>query len=141
MLPIAPAPNHTGQIPSAVCSCFFPPVLNAAGMYRLTSIALLLTLLLQYSPPLQADEAEKQAFFESRIRPLLIDRCYQCHGPDEASGRLRLDLKSGWERGGERGPAIVPGNPADSLLIRAVSGSDPELSMPPKDSGPPLTPS
>lgn len=101
-------------------------------MYRLTSIALLLTLMLQYSPILQADEAEKQAFFESRIRPLLIDRCYQCHGPDEASGRLRLDLKSGWERGGERGPAIVPGNPADSLLIRAVSGSDPELSMPPK---------
>ena len=100
-------------------------------MLRRTSILLLLTLLPQYSRSLQADEAEKLAFFESRIRPLLIDRCYQCHGPDEASGRLRLDLKEGWEKGGERGPAIVPGNPADSLLIRAVAGSDPELSMPP----------
>lgn len=140
MLPITPAPDHTESIPSAVCLRFFPPVSKAAGMFRRTSTVLLLTLLLQYPPSLQADESEKQAFFESRIRPLLIDRCYQCHGPDEASGRLRLDLKSGWERGGERGPAIVPGNPADSLLIRAVAGSDPELSMPPKDSGPPLTP-
>ena len=110
-------------------------------MFRRPSIILLLLSLLPgYSTRLHADEAEKQAFFESRIRPLLIDRCYQCHGPDEASGRLRLDLRSGWERGGETGPAIVPGNPADSLLIRAVNGSDPELSMPPKDAGPPLTP-
>jgi cytochrome c553 len=107
---------------------------------RSVFVAVLLVILPCFAAGLSADEAQQQKFFESRIRPLLIERCYQCHGPDEASGNLRLDLKSGWEKGGERGPAIVRGNPADSLLIRAVSGADPELSMPPADSGPPLTP-
>ena len=82
------------------------------------------------------DEVE---FFEKQIRPILVEHCYDCHGPDEASGGLRLDQKSGWERGGEGGPAIVPGDPAASLLIRAVSWQDPELKMPPEDAGGKLT--
>jgi len=73
--------------------------------------------------------------FESRIRPLLIKRCYQCHGEDEAQGKLRLDTKSGWQRGGKSGPALVPGDPSSSLLIQAVRYQDPQLKMPPPDSG------
>jgi len=77
----------------------------------------------------------KQKFFEDRIRPLLVKHCYECHGAEVAEGKLRLDTKNGWERGGERGPAIVPGDPSASLLIRAISYRDEKLLMPPKDSG------
>jgi Protein of unknown function (DUF1553)/Protein of unknown function (DUF1549)/Planctomycete cytochrome C len=62
---------------------------------------------------------------------LLASRCYQCHGDKVASSGLRLDYKGGWERGGGRGAAIVPGDPDASLLIRAVSQQDPKLKMPP----------
>lgn len=81
--------------------------------------------------------AERQAvdFFETKIRPLLVAHCYECHGPEEAEGNLRLDHRAGWEKGGDRGPAIVPGDPSSSLLIRAVTGRDEELAMPPKESG------
>ena len=85
---------------------------------------------LAVEPP--SDDVE---FFEKDIRPILVDHCYDCHGPDEASGNLRLDQKAGWKRGGERGPAIVPGDPSSSLLIRAVSWQDAELKMPPEDAG------
>lgn len=82
---------------------------------------------------------ENIQFFELKIRPLLVDRCYECHGPDQAEGKLRLDSKAGWERGGDRGPAIVPGDPASSLLIRAVSHRDDKLQMPPNGAGPRLS--
>lgn len=81
---------------------------------------------------------EKQGdakFFEDRIRPLLVKNCYGCHGEELAEGKLRLDSKNGWERGGDRGPAIVPRDPSASLIVRAVSYRDEKLQMPPKDSG------
>ena len=81
----------------------------------------------------------KLEFFEKQIRPLLVNHCYQCHGPEEASGKLRLDTKAGWTRGGERGPVIVPGDPSASLLIRAVKQQDPKLRMPPPDAEKQLT--
>lgn len=74
-------------------------------------------------------------FFEKKVRPILVKRCYECHGPDEASGSLRLDSKNGWQTGGESGPAIVPAKPARSLLIKAVSYEDKSLQMPPDDGG------
>jgi len=72
-------------------------------------------------------------FFENQIRPILIRRCYKCHSTeaDEVAGELRLDHRPGWQVGGYRGPAIVPGKPSESLLIEAVSYSDSELQMPP----------
>lgn len=82
-----------------------------------------------------ANTAQANRFFEEQIRPLLVRRCYECHGPEEAAAKLRLDLKAGWQRGGDRGPAIVPGDPSASLLIRAVSYRDPTLQMPPEESG------
>jgi hypothetical protein len=70
----------------------------------------------QPPPPAAAASAE---FFEARIRPLLADNCYDCH-TDEALGGLRLDSREGMLKGGTSGPAVVPGDPENSLLIRAV---------------------
>src|SRR5450631_2647549 len=70
-------------------------------------------------------------FFEKKVRPLLASKCYACHGEKLASSGLRLDFKAGWERGGNRGTAIVPGDPDGSLLIKAISFRDPQLKMPP----------
>lgn len=86
-----------------------------------------------------AEPSDQLRFFEERVRPILVDHCCDCHGADDASGKLRLDLKAGWRRGGEAGPAIVPGDPSSSLLIRAVSWQDPQLQMPPADAGGRLT--
>ena len=74
-----------------------------------------------------------EAFFESKIRPLLVERCIECHGSDEQERGLRLDSRVGWERGGESGPALVPGKPNESLLILAVSYLDKNLQMPPDE--------
>ena len=73
-------------------------------------------------------------FFEERIRPVLVERCIECHGDKtpKPKGGLRLDTREGLLKGGHSGPAVVPGNPEASLLIRAVRGTDPDLQMPPK---------
>ncbi len=72
-------------------------------------------------------------FFEKRIRPLLSEHCYECHSATakKAKGGLRLDSRAGWEKGGESGPAIVPGKPDDSLLIKGVRHWDKDFKMPP----------
>src|SRR5437868_1746450 len=72
------------------------------------------------------------AFFETKIRTLLAERCLECHGEKKQKGGLRLDSKSGWEKGGESGTALVPGKPEESLLIKAISYLDKDLQMPPK---------
>ena len=83
---------------------------------------------------------ERADFFESRIRPLLINRCCECHSAEtDQSGGLLLDSKAGWEVGGDSGTAIVPSDVAGSLLIKAVRWEDPDLQMPPKDVGGKLT--
>ncbi|MFM8273637.1 MAG: c-type cytochrome domain-containing protein [Gemmata sp.] len=70
--------------------------------------------------------------FEKRVRPLLVEKCVSCHGPDKQKGGLRLDTKEGWRRGGDSGPAVAPGDPDKSPLIQAVRRTG-ELKMPPKD--------
>jgi len=82
-----------------------------------------------------SDGRGNDEFFEERIRPIFVEHCYECHGPEVAEAGLRLDSRSGWQRGGQRGPAIVPGDPSASLVIRAVAHRDPRLKMPPEDSG------
>src|SRR6187455_2029117 len=75
---------------------------------------------------------EERAFFEQKIRPILVSRCYSCHGPESKTfkGGLRLDVPSGWRKGGDSGePAIVPGKPEESPLIKAVKHDG--LEMPP----------
>ena len=80
-------------------------------------------------------------FFEQRIRPLLVERCQGCHSSvtGKTSGGLALDTRQGWQKGGDGGPAIVPGKPAESLLLRAVEYADPDLQMPPPGKGQRLT--
>ena len=72
-------------------------------------------------------------FFETRIRPVLVENCYLCHGAqaEKTGAGLRLDQREGLLKGGSRGPAIMPGNPGDSLLVKAISYRDPGLQMPP----------
>jgi cytochrome c553 len=84
------------------------------------------------SAPHAADPA-KIEFFEKRIRPLLADNCFNCHSADTNSkGGLRVDDRNGLVVGGRGGPAVVPGKPQESLLLRAVSYADKNLQMPPK---------
>jgi hypothetical protein len=73
---------------------------------------------------------EEAQFFETRIRPVLADSCFRCHGPAKQRGGLRLDSRAALLAGGDRGPAVVPGDPEKSLLITAVGHTD-DLKMPP----------
>lgn len=76
---------------------------------------------------------EDFAFFESKVRPILVERCYECHSHEKkVKGGLALDSREGWAKGGDTGAAIVPGKPGDSLVMQAVSWSDPDFAMPPK---------
>jgi hypothetical protein len=71
-------------------------------------------------------------FFEQRVRPLLIERCYKCHSEaKKVNGGLRLDSRRGLIEGGDSGPALSAGKPEDSLLIKAVRYQEADLQMPP----------
>jgi cytochrome c553 len=96
----------------AACACAWRPTAAAAQ-------------------PLSSQDAQ---FFETRIRPVLIDRCYKCHShdADKVKGGLMLDTREGMLHGGDTGPAIEPGKPADSLIVDAISYRDADLQMPPK---------
>ncbi|MEM9364704.1 MAG: PSD1 and planctomycete cytochrome C domain-containing protein [Planctomycetota bacterium] len=76
---------------------------------------------------------DKLLFFENKVRPLLVERCYECHSveADEAAGELRVDTAEALARGGSHGPAVVPGNGNASVLLRAVSYEDFDMQMPP----------
>lgn len=73
---------------------------------------------------------DRVEFFEREIRPLLVDRCSGCHGAKKQSGSLRVDSLDALLRGGDRGPALVPEHPEESLVVTAVSHSG-DLEMPP----------
>lgn len=82
-----------------------------------------------------AANAASLRFFEQKIRPVLVTHCYECHSSAAADvgGALLLDTREGIRRGGERGPAVVPGDPAHSLLLTAVRGTIDSLQMPPDE--------
>jgi mono/diheme cytochrome c family protein len=92
-------------------------------------------LLVLPTGPAFADERRPRSaaedFFEKQVRPLLTENCQQCHGPRKQRGGLRLDSRPGLLSGGDSGPAIVPGKPEQSLLIKAVHYTG-EPKMPPK---------
>jgi mono/diheme cytochrome c family protein len=73
-----------------------------------------------------------QAFFESKVRPILVNRCGECHGDKKQKSGLQLTTRAGALKGGDGGPVLVPGDPARSRIIQAVR-RDGELKMPPKD--------
>ena len=78
-------------------------------------------------------DREGIAFFEKRIRPVLVEHCFECHsaGPKKSKGGLRLDSKQAALAGGDSGPVIVPGKPDESLLIDAVAFGGEFVDMPP----------
>ncbi len=77
--------------------------------------------------------AQDVAFFEAKVLPVLKARCYECHShAGKIKGGLVLDSRSGWQAGGESGPALVPGSVEKSRIIKAVRYGTPDLEMPPK---------
>ncbi len=84
----------------------------------------------QAKKPLAHDPAALQ-FFESKVRPILTGNCFECHGPKKHKGGLRLDSLAAILAGGDQGPAIVPGHPEKSLLVKAIHYEDREFKMPP----------
>lgn len=79
-----------------------------------------------------ATDEDDARFFRERVEPILRNQCFPCHSHAAGAmeGGLALDWKSGWVQGGSRGPAILPGQPHESLLVRAIQHRDPELRMP-----------
>ncbi|MCA9239621.1 MAG: PSD1 domain-containing protein [Planctomycetales bacterium] len=94
----------------------------------------LLAVLLIATPTVGLANEGALEYFEREVRPILANRCYECHdaqsGPDSAN--LRLDFRGGWVAGGDSGPAVDAEDPAGSLLLRAISYNDPALQMPPR---------
>jgi mono/diheme cytochrome c family protein len=84
----------------------------------------------------QAPSAQAAEFFEARIRPVLADNCFSCHGPKKQRGGLRLDSAAGLRKGGESGSVVLPGHPEKSPLIQAVRHAG-ERKMPPEKKLPP----
>jgi mono/diheme cytochrome c family protein len=96
-------------------------------------------LLLGFSAVSAAEEkaaspfaTEQLEFFETSVRPLLVARCQECHGPSKQEGKLRLDSREAVLAGGENGPAAVAGDPEHSLLVTALHYRDDAPQMPPK---------
>jgi cytochrome c553 len=76
--------------------------------------------------------AAPEEFFEKKIRPILAEHCFKCHGEEKQKGGLRLDSRAAILEGGDLGPALVAGDPEKSRLIEAVRYTNDELQMPPK---------
>ncbi len=91
-----------------------------------------LILLLFAGPALAADPAGLR-FFEQKVRPVLVEHCYSCHSAEakKSRGGLRVDTREALLKGGDAGPAVVPGKPLASLLIKAIRHDG--ISMPPKE--------
>ena len=88
-------------------------------------MAPLLLFLVARSIPVAAAEDQKldpQAieFFERQVRPVLAKQCFSCHGPSQQSSSLRLDSRNHMLKGGSKGPAVVAGRAAESLLVKAI---------------------
>ena len=89
-------------------------------------------------PPKRASSPEEVAFFESKIRPVLVEKCYQCHATGEGNkvkGGLALDTREATRKGGDTGPAVVPGDVKKSLLLEAIRYANKDLQMPPEKQG------
>ena len=71
--------------------------------------------------------SDREKFFEQNVRPLLAQNCYSCHGAKKQKGGLRLDSIEAILKGGESGPAVVPGKSNESLLVSAINYAGPEM--------------
>jgi hypothetical protein len=131
LYPGAGAPGSTTGRGAAIIPIppvpLFPP--RVPAMNRLLAASLFLI-------PTAVRADDKADFFESKIRPVLVEQCQSCHSAEaekknKLKGGLLLDTKEGWAKGGDSGPAIVPGKPKDSLLLKTMH-YDGDIQMPPK---------
>jgi mono/diheme cytochrome c family protein len=91
--------------------------------------AFLAAVLVVCAPTLAAPPPQ----FDQQIKPVFEQHCFKCHGPERQKGGLRLDVKTSALKGGDSGePAVVPGSPLKSHLIKLVTSTDPDEAMPPK---------
>ncbi|HXJ75014.1 MAG TPA: c-type cytochrome domain-containing protein, partial [Candidatus Dormibacteraeota bacterium] len=103
------------------------------GRRLITLIPIWLLFLMQATAVPAADapklSSQETAFFENKIRPVLVQHCYKCHSAEapKVKGELFLDSRAGFRKGGKSGPALIAGNPEGSLLIKAVRYTDPDL--------------
>ena len=95
------------------------------------------------APPVRAEETafapEQIEFFEKQVRPLFVEHCQKCHDSRKQKGNLRLDSRAAVLKGGDSGTAIVPGNPDESELIKALRYDPDGYQMPPDGKLPPET--
>lgn len=107
-----------------------PPFKRTLLLHRFRILSLVAALTLGVRG--QAADADHETFFETQIRPVLAGTCLKCHGGEKTNGGLRVDSRAALIKGGDSGPALVPGAPEKSLLLRAVQHADgAELKMPP----------
>src|SRR5436190_15468565 len=103
---------------------------------RSSTAAILLAIVAAPARAEQPPPAENpgHVFFEKKIRPILVEHCYSCHSVDakKNKGGLYLDSRAGLLKGGDSGPALVPGRPERSLLVKVIQYGDPNVKMPPK---------
>lgn len=80
------------------------------------------------------DDPASEVFFENRIRPALVEHCYECHSLEsgKSKGGLRLDTRNSIRSGGDTGAAVIPKKPDESLLLTAILHEELDLEMPPK---------
>src|SRR5437016_10550092 len=109
-------------MPSAISHHVVPPARLKPALF---SLAVLLS---------RCALAQDAEFFETKIRPLLVDHCYKCHSThaEKLKGGLLLDSKTGIDKGGDNGSVLVRGEPEKSRLIEAVRWTNADLQMPPK---------
>ncbi len=110
---------------------------NHRSTNRVLALAMVIAAATAAAAPAQepAKNLSNERFFTEKIEPLLKLHCFECHShaAREMEGGLTLDSRSGWSEGGDRGTAIVPGKPSDSLIIKAVRRLDEDLKMPPNE--------
>ncbi len=103
------------------------------GPVSLRGLAVLSLLFFVPALPAAEPSAEQTEFFEKKVRPVLAQNCFKCHSDKvKVKGGLRLDSRATILKGGDNGPALVPGSPDKSRLVEAVSYKNAELTMPPK---------
>src|SRR5262245_57481951 len=128
---------------TALCLNSPNQVSRSCQMTRLAFACGLLILAVLVAPLAQAQPtktfadkptADQIAFFEKKIRPVLVEKCYSCHSDkaEKVKGGFYLDTREGIRKGGETGPSMIPGSPEKSKLIIALRHKDPDTAMPPK---------
>lgn len=102
-------------------------------MIRSWLIAICIPIAFLLSLPASADDKAEEKFFREKIGPVLEKNCYKCHSAkaDEVQGNLLLDTREGIRKGGDNGPAIVPGDVEKSFLMRTIKFLEDDYQMPP----------